>query len=61
MNDNEPNKYQIYAAAIQWCSIKERETFSTDIEYFNNNWMSLPGLRSLVEAQYNKAQEYAKA
>jgi hypothetical protein len=40
---------QIYEAAIKWCGEKERETFNSDIEYFQHNWSSLPGLRAYVE------------
>lgn len=40
----------IHAAAIQWCGEKDRETSLDDIRYFQNNWRSLPGFRSRVEA-----------
>lgn len=40
----------IHAAAIQWCGEKDRETSLDDVRYFEQNWESLPGLRSRVEA-----------
>ena len=40
----------VHAAALQWCGEKDRETSLDDVRYFENNWQSLPGLRSRVEA-----------
>ncbi len=46
---------QIYHAALAWCGQKKRETFNSDILYFQNNWSALPGLRSFVEAEVARA------
>ena len=47
---------QVYEAAIKWCGEKERETFNSDIEYFQHNWRSLPGLRAYVEREVAAAE-----
>ncbi len=47
----EPTPSQIYRAAIRWVGDKERETDQGDIEYFLNNWRSLPGLKAYVDRQ----------
>jgi hypothetical protein len=52
MNDKaettEPTAWQIRQAALRWCGAKERETFQADIDYFEANWRSAPGLRLWV-------------
>jgi len=45
----------VHAAALKWCGEKERETFPEDIEYFEHNWRSFPGLRSRVECELGRA------
>ncbi|MDH7638976.1 hypothetical protein [Sphingomonas oryzagri] len=39
----------VYAAAIEWCGEKERETFPSDIQYFMHNWWEFPSFKSRVE------------
>ena len=46
----EVTQADVHAAALQWCGEKDRETSLDDVRYFENNWQSLPGLRSRVEA-----------
>lgn len=46
----EVTELDVYAAALQWCGEKDRETSLDDIRYFQNNWQSLPGFYRRVEA-----------
>lgn len=46
----EVTQADIHAAALQWCSEKDRETFPEDVDYFKCQWWALPGLRARVEA-----------
>jgi len=50
---------EVSNAAIKWCGEKDRETFSSDIQYFHNNWPSLPGLFAYVQAEIEKRPEFA--
>lgn len=46
---DEVTQADVYAAAIQWCGEKDRETSMGDIRYFQENWQALPGLRQRIE------------
>lgn len=40
----------VHAAAVKWCGEKDRETFSSDIAYFENNSFSMTGFYQILIA-----------
>lgn len=50
----EPTDAEVLAAAWAWRVGKDRETDGSDDRYFLNNWRSLPGLKSYVDAEVAK-------
>ncbi len=47
---SEVTQEDVYAAALQWCGEKDRETSLDDTRYFQNNWQHASGFRQRVEA-----------
>lgn len=44
----------VHAAAVTWCGEKGRETFLSDMQYFEWNWQSLPGLADYVDRELGR-------
>lgn len=51
----EPTEAQIRRAAWAWRNDKNRETDSSDDQYFYYNWRYLPGLKSYVDKEMAKS------
>lgn len=51
----------VHAAALTWCGEKERETFLSDVQWFENNWRALPGLTAYVDREIGRRARTALA